>query len=186
MNKNVAQFSEVENRIITLRENQIMIDSDVALVYGVETKHINQAVKNNPEKFPDGYVLYLSETEKTEVVKIFDHLHKLKFSRQLPKGFTEKGLYMLATILKSEKATQTTIAIIECFAKIKELGRTVSTLSETNNKSIQKTLVQKSSELFLDLLGDEQKISGTETTIELNFAVLKLKHTVKRKNENEN
>lgn len=88
----------------------------------METKEVNQAVRNNAEKFPEGYVIALNMTEKTEVVKNFDHLENLKFSSSLPKAFTEKGLYMLATILKSERATQTTIAIIETFAKIRELS----------------------------------------------------------------
>ena len=61
-------------------------------------------MRNNPEKFPEGYIFELCETEKLDVVKNFDHLQKLRFSPQLPKAFTEKGLYMLATILKSPKA----------------------------------------------------------------------------------
>ena len=73
---------------------------------------INEAVRNNPEKFPEGYVLALSLEEKREVIEIFDN-PKIKFSPALPKAFTEKGLYMLATILKSQQATQTTIAIDE-------------------------------------------------------------------------
>lgn len=97
---------EVENRIITLRDQQVLLDSDVADLYGVQTKVVNQAVRNNLEKFPEGYIFELDETEKSEVVKNFDHLQKLKFSPQFPKAFTEKGLYMLATILKSPKAAR--------------------------------------------------------------------------------
>ena len=103
---------QVEEKIITLRNQQVILDCDVAELYGVETKEINQAVRNNPEKFPDGYIFQLDNQEKTEVVKIFDHLVRLRFSPQLPKAFTEKGLYMLATILKSPRAVQTTIAKI--------------------------------------------------------------------------
>ena len=99
------------------------MDSDVAELYGVETKRVNEAVSNNPEKFPEGYVWVLNGTEKNEVVENFDHLHKLKFSPQFPKAFTEKGLYMLATILKSPKAVETTIAIVEAYAKLRELSR---------------------------------------------------------------
>ena len=91
---------EVENRMITLRGQQVILDSDVAELYGVETKRINEAVSNNPRKFPIGYIFELCDEEKTEVVKNFDHLRKLKFSPQSPKTFTERGLYMLATILK--------------------------------------------------------------------------------------
>ena len=88
---------EVEKKIITVRNQQVILDADVADLYGVETKEINQGVRNNPLKFPEGYVFELTDNEKTEVVKNFDHLQKLKFSPQLPKAFTEKGLYMLAT-----------------------------------------------------------------------------------------
>lgn len=141
---------------------------------------VNEAVKNNPDKFPTGYVFELSQEEKTEVIEKFDN-PKLKFSPKLPKAFTEKGLYMLATILKSPKATQTTIAIVETFAKIRELSRTVAELSDTKEDFKQKSLMQRSGEILSDILDDEMKVSDTETTIELNFAVLKFKHTVKRK-----
>ncbi|MDR1682859.1 MAG: hypothetical protein LBS25_05685 [Candidatus Symbiothrix sp.] len=88
---------------------------------------------------------------------------------------------MLATILKSPKATQTTIAIVEPFAKIRELTRTVSDLSETTEDFKQKSLMQKGGEIFADILGDDLKTTDTETSIELNFAVMKFKHTIKRK-----
>lgn len=183
MNANVVNFNSVEDKIIVLRGYNVLIDTDVADLYGVETKRINEAVKNNPEKFPKGYILEMTNNEKREVVENFDHLEKLKYSPTLPKAFTEKGLYMLATILKSDKATQTTIAIVETFAKIRELSRTVAELSESNDDYKQKSLMQKSGEIIADILGEDQKITDTETTIELNFAVLKFKHTVKRKSE---
>jgi phage regulator Rha-like protein len=178
---NMLKFNQVEERIVTLRGVKVIMDSDVAVLYGVETKRVNEAVKNNPDKFPEGYIIELSSVEKAEVVEIFDHLTRNKFSPTLPKAFTEKGLYMLATILKSEKATQTTIAIVETFAKIRELSRAVSELSETKDAGKQKSLMQYSGEILDDLLGDDLNTSDTETTLELNFAVLKLKHTVKRK-----
>jgi hypothetical protein len=85
----------VKEKIITLRNQQVILDCDVAELYGVATKEINQAVRNNPEKFPDGYIFELDSQEKGEVVKNFDHLQNLRFSPQFPKAFTEKGLYML-------------------------------------------------------------------------------------------
>jgi hypothetical protein len=106
---NILKISEVEDRIIRLRNQNVIIDSDVAALYGVETRDINKAVKNNPDKFPADYILKLNPKEKGEVVENFHHLVKLKFSPVSPKAFTEKGLYMLATILKSEVATATTL-----------------------------------------------------------------------------
>lgn len=102
-------------------------------------------------------------------------------TRTLPKAFTEKGLYMLATILKSPVATQTTLAIVETFAKMRELSRAVGELADSNDEYRQKSLMQQSGEILSDLLDDGMRTTDTETTIELNFAVLKLKHTVKRK-----
>jgi hypothetical protein len=100
---------------------------------------------------------------------------------KLPNVFTEKGLYMLATILKSTRATQTTIAIVETFAKIRELARTVSELSETTEDFKQKSLMQKGGEIIADILDDDLQVSDTETSIEINFALMKFKHTVKKK-----
>jgi len=88
------------------------------------SKEVNQAVKNNPEKFPSGYIV---ETDRTELVKNFDRFKNLKHSTAQPKAFTEKGLYMLATIIKSPQATAATISIIEVFTKLRELSHTIVT-----------------------------------------------------------
>ncbi|MDE6645352.1 MAG: ORF6N domain-containing protein [Muribaculaceae bacterium] len=176
----LIKISDIEASIIELRNQRVLLDSDVARLYGVETREVNQAIKNNPDKFPEGYIIELTKDEKKEVVKNFDNPN-VKFSPRLPKAFTEKGLYMLATILKSPTATQTTIAIVETFAKMRELSRTVGELASASDEFSQKSLMQLSGEILADLLDDGMHATDTETTIELNFAVLKLKHTVKRK-----
>jgi len=177
---------EVENRIITLRGQQVLLDSDVADLYGVQTKVVNQAVRNNLEKFPEGYIFELDETEKSEVVKNFDHLQKLKFSPQFPKAFTEKGLYMLATILKSPKAVQTTIAIVEAYAKLKELSRVMAEIpQQTADSAEQKTLLQRGGQLIDDLMTDVLPVQSSETSFELNLAMLKFKHSVRRGTDEE-
>lgn len=160
----------------------MILDSDVADLYGVKTKEVNQAVKNNPDKFPLGYVFELNDEEKNEVVKNFDHLQKLKFSPILPKAFTEKDLYMLATILRSQVATETTINIIETFTKLREFTQTVTELVNAKEEKVQKSLMKQSSVLISEILGSDKDIAETETSIEINFAVLKFKHSVKRKN----
>ena len=177
--ENIVNFKDVEKALLEIRGQRVILDSDVARLYGVNTMRVNEAVKNNPDKFPTGYIIELTKDEKNEVIENFDN-PKLKFSPVLPKAFTEKGLYMLATILKSPKATQTTIAIIETFAKIKELTRTVSKISESHDEQEQKGLIQHGGDILSDLLYQEIPISSTETSVELNFAVLKLRHTVKR------
>ncbi|MFK5948573.1 MAG: ORF6N domain-containing protein [Methylococcales bacterium] len=175
-----VKLDQIKALLIELRDEKILIDKDVANLYGVTTKEVNQAVSNNSEKFPMGYVFELTKEEKLEVVKTIDHLEKLKFSPHLPKAFSEKGLYMLATILKSQQATETTLAIIETFSKIRELSRTVHELSTIIDKKDQQSLMQRSGELIAEILDDDLQTSETETTIELNFAVLKFKHTVKK------
>jgi len=174
-------IQQIENSIIQLQEKQVIIDIDIAKLYGVETKRINEAVKNNPDKFPEGYLLQLSKTEKDKVVENFDHLEALKFSPNLPKAFTEKGLYMLATILKSPKATETTIAIIEAFSKLRELKRVIKKLSDTATNEDKESLLEHSGNLFAELLDDDLTVSETETSIELNFAIVKFNHIIKAK-----
>ena len=94
-------INKIKNSIVKIRGEEVILDSCVADFYGTTTREINKAVKNNLDKFPKGYVFELNEKEKKEVIKNFDNLSKLKFSPINPKVFTEKGLYMLTTILKS-------------------------------------------------------------------------------------
>ena len=182
--EDIVKFDSVEAYIIELREEKVILDCNVAVLYGVETMRINEAVKNNHDKFPDGYVIQLTREEKAEVIENFDN-PKLKYSPALPKAFTEKELYMLATILKGERATRTTIAIIEAFAKLRELTRTIGEMAASPDKFRQKSLMQKSGEIMADLFGEDMKTdeTETETEIEVNSAVLKLKHTIKRKGQ---
>jgi hypothetical protein len=175
---------QVQSKIVQFRGQQVILDSDVAALYGVETRAINQAVKNNPEKFPPGYTIVLTGEEWT-TLKSKILISKLRPDEarggkvKLPWVFTEKGLYMLATILRSPQAARTTLAIVETFAKIRELSRTVSELSSTKTKPKQKSLMQKGGEIIADLLNDRQEVSGTETTFEIDLAVMKFKHIVK-------
>ena len=106
----MTNIMDVEDKMITLRNQQVILSNHVAELYGVETREVNQAVKNNPNKFPEGYIIEPNKKEKEEVVKIFDNLGNLLYSPSNPKAFTERGLYMLATILKGPKAEETTIA----------------------------------------------------------------------------
>ena len=175
----VVKIEEIQDVIVPIRNQSVIIDCDVAKIYGVETKRINEAVKNNPDKFPSDYMFEVSDEE-------FDFLRS-KFStakfaktRAIPKAFTEKGLYMIATILTSKKAVEATFGIIETFAKIRELSRTVKALSVVKDDSEQKGLMQRSGELIAEVLDEGLATNGTETTIELNFAVLKFKHTIKK------
>lgn len=181
--KTLIGFEEIEDKIITLRRQKVLLDRDVAALYGVETRDINKSVRNNPDKFPKGYVIELNDSE-LKGLRWKNSTTNLSKSRVLPKAFTEKGLYMIATILKSARATEATISIIETFAKLRELSRTLNNLPDASEEQ-QKSLLEKSGDLFTDLLDNNLQATDSETTIELNLAVLKVKHTVKRKADKE-
>ena len=174
----------VEEKIIVLRNQQVILDCDVAELYGVQTKEINQAVKNNPRKFPEGFIFELDNQEKIEVVKNFDHLQNLRFSPQHPKAFTERGLYMLATILKGERAEQTTLAIVETYAKLKELSRVIAELPQQEEDTVvQKQLLHRGGQLIEDIINDVLPKQSTETSFELNLAMFKFRHSIRRESE---
>jgi len=176
----MLKIEHLKELIIEIREQSVLLDVDVARIYGVETKRINEAVKNNPDKFPQDYMFELSELEFEDLRSKFSSA-KFAKTRVAPKAFSEKGLYMIATILRSRKAVDATFAVIETFAKIRELSRSIKELSLAKDKAEQKSLMQKSGELIADIFDDDLQTSDTETSIELNFAVLKFKHTIKKK-----
>ena len=174
------KFENLRDRIVELRGQMVLLDADVAELYGVETKRVNEAVKNNPEKFPDEYAIELNKIEWESLKSKFST--SIKGGKvKLPNAFSEKGLYMLATILKSHKAVEATFAIIETFAHIRQLSRNIHDLSRVQDESAQKALMQKSGELISGIFDDDLKTSDSETSIELNFAVLKFRHTIKKR-----
>jgi len=182
----MTNIMDVEDKMITLRNQQVILSNHIAELYGVETREVNQAVKNNPNKFPEGYIIELDKKEKEEVVKIFDNLGNLLYSPSNPKAFTERGLYMLATILKGAKAEETTIAIVEAYAKLRELTQVIAEVSQhEDDKAVQQSLLQRGGQLAAELLADNLPIQSSETSVELNLAMFKLKHTVKRENDND-
>jgi len=98
----------------------VMIDSDIAELYGVTPKRLNQQVNRNINRFPSNFMFELTEVEKKEVVANCNHLKNLKFSSFLPKVFTEHGVMMLANVLRSERATTMSVKIIEIFIEMRE------------------------------------------------------------------
>ncbi|MCQ2244314.1 MAG: ORF6N domain-containing protein [Bacteroidaceae bacterium] len=180
----IIQYEDVERRIIQLRGQKVLLDRDVAELYGVETKRINEAVRNNTDKFPYGYLFELDKYEKKELVENFVRFNSLKHSTVSPTAFTERGLYMLATILKSPIAVKVTIAIIDTFTQIREMVRKMETLQTTDNPEEQKKLLNQSGEMMANVIGNNLNTTATETEIELNFALVKIKHKVKRTKDN--
>ena len=111
----------VERRIYLIRGRKVMLDQDLASLYQVPTKALNQAVKRNIKRFPPDFMFQLTSTEKKEVVTNCDHLQNLKFSPQLPYAFTELGVSMLSSVLNSERAIMVNLEIMRTFSRLKEL-----------------------------------------------------------------
>ena len=118
----VSDNIKIENMIYEIRGKKVMLDSDLAKLYNVETKRINEAVKNNIEKFPERYCFKLSDNESDNLlVEIFDQkIEKRGGKYKNPRVFTEQGIYMLATILKSKLATSMTMTIMDTFIAMKK------------------------------------------------------------------
>ena len=176
--------SEVQNKIVNIRGVNVIADADVADLYGVETKRVNEAVRNNPEKFPEDYMFVLTTDELSDLRSKISTTKISAKSRVAPKVFTEKGLYMLATILKSKRAQDVTFAIIETFAKVRYLKREIVELHKETDIEKQTTKMQKFGEVISDIVMPDLETSETESTLELNFFIGKIKHTVKRVKKN--
>ena len=181
----------VESMILAIRGVNVILDADVADLYGVETKRINEAVKNNPDKFPEDYMFVLTD-EELQVLRSTSstsNVLRSKFStksRSLPKAFTEKGLYMLATILRSKKSIEVTFAIIETFVKVRKMKRELVDLHNETDKNILSDKMNHFSDVLSDIVMPDLETSETESILELNFIIGKIKHTVKRIRKNSN
>ena len=143
----VLAHSQIETFIVEVRKQKVILDQDVGLLYGVHTRDVNKAVKNNPEKFLKGYVIELTSKELAPLRWKFSTANLSK-RRTLPKAFTEKGLYMLATIIKSKQATKATLQIVETFSKVREFSKVAKSLAEENSPPKQQGLINKSGKLI--------------------------------------
>lgn len=110
----------IENRILTVRGKQVMLDRDLAELYGVETKRLNEQVKRNAERFPERFRFQLTNDEKIELVANCDRFTPLKHSSSNPYVFTEQGVSMLSAVLTSDTAVRTSIRIIEAFVAMRD------------------------------------------------------------------
>jgi hypothetical protein len=159
-------YDLVKSKIIEIRNQKVILDSDVAELYCVKTKEVNQAIKRNPTKFPQGYLIELTYAEweplKSQIVTSIKG-GKIK----LPMAFTERGLYMLATILKSSQAVETTIAIIDAFAKLKELTQAVYQFSKATTDEHRVKIFENSTAIIADLLDNELTVSQHETSLKI-------------------
>ena len=134
-----ALLPRIEGRILVLRGHKVMIDADLAELYGVPTKALNQAVKRNAHRFPGDFMFQLDVAEKAQVVTNCDHLAKLKFSKSLPYAFTEHGAIQAANVLASSQAVEMGIYVVRAFVHMRELTAMHADLAKRLDELEQKT-----------------------------------------------
>ena len=159
--KSLIPTEVIASRILLIRGKKVMIDNDIAELYGVTTKRLNQQVNRNINRFPNHFMFELTEDEKSEVVANCNHLKNLKFSSTLPKVFTEHGIMMIANVLRNERAITMSIKIIEIFIEMREV------------LTIHEDLLVKMQEI-------QQKVSLNENQIMLIFEYIKQFEEIKR------
>ena len=118
--KGVIPHKTIERMIFVIRGHKVMLDRDLAELFGVYTKHLNRQVKRNIQRFPEEFMFRLTNEEKDELVPIWHQYKKMKHSYMLPYAFTEHGVAMLATVLNSERAVKTSIVIIKTFVELRQ------------------------------------------------------------------
>jgi hypothetical protein len=111
----------IQQKILLVRDQKVMLDSDLARLYGVTTKRLNEQVKRNRGRFPADFMFQLTPEEKSEVVANCDHLSRLKFSPTLPYAFTEHGAIMAASVLNTQRAAEVSIYVVRAFVRLREL-----------------------------------------------------------------
>ncbi|MDO9567179.1 MAG: ORF6N domain-containing protein [Candidatus Desulfaltia sp.] len=151
--KALIPIERIENVIIQIREHKVIIDTDLAKIYGVTTRKLNQAIKRNIDRFPPDFLFQLTQKEKEEVITICDHLENLKYSPYLPFAFTEHGAIMAASVLNSERAIHVSVYIVRAFVKLREM-------------------VSTHKELALKLLELEQRLESHDEQIQAVFEAI--------------
>ena len=115
------RIEDIPQRILTIRGQRVILDTDLAEVYGVRTKALNQAVKRNPDRFPVDFAIRLTAIEKTELVTICDRFARLKHSTTTPIAFTEHGVIMAANVMNSPKAIEGSVQVVRAFVKMRDV-----------------------------------------------------------------
>ena len=117
----IVPYENIENRILLIRGQKVIIDRDLAELFSIETGQLNRQVKRNYERFPEEFMFRLTEKEKAELVPNWHRFDSMKHSAVLPLAFTEHGVAMLATVLRSERAVKMSIYIIKIFVRLRQV-----------------------------------------------------------------
>ncbi len=152
-----SKLTQIQKRIYVIRGKKVMLDSDLAYLYEVEVKKLNQAVRRNIKRFPVDFMFRLTKNEFAEVVTNCDHLQSLKFRPTLPYVFTEQGVAMLAAVLNSQKAIDVNIQIMRAFIKLRHY---VLAKSDTNEQ-----IAELRKLLMVYIENTDNKISRHDKTI---------------------
>jgi hypothetical protein len=150
----LVPIGKIEQAILLIRRQKVMLDADLASIYGVTTKALNQAIKRNIRRFPKDFLFRLTTSEKKEVVTNCDHLSHLKYSPTLPYAFTEHGAIMAASVLNSSRAVEMSILVVRAFVKLRHI------------LSTHRQLATKLSEL-------ERKVAGHDESIQTIFEAIR-------------
>lgn len=149
----VVPVERIEKMILALRGEKVILDADLAELYGVRTKVLNQAVKRNAERFPPDFVFQLTPDEKREVVTNCDHLRNLRFSPTLPYAFTEHGALMAASVLSTRRAVEVSVFVVRAFVQLRHA------------LASHRELARKVDELERRLKGHDEQIRALVTAI---------------------
>lgn len=154
---NLQPIELIASKILSIRGQKVMIDTDLAELYGVPTKALNQAVKRNPARFPDDFMFQLTADEKQEVVTNCDRLNKLKFSNALPFAFTEHGAIQAANVLNSPQAADVGVYVVRAFVRLRGLL--------ASNKDLAQRLDELEQRIERKLETHDQAITGLIQTL---------------------
>lgn len=151
--ESLVPMERIEGMILMVRGQKVMLDADLAQLYGVRTKALNQAVKRNAERFPDDFMFRLTQEEKAEVVAKCDHLKGLRFSPSSPHAFTEHGAMMLASVLNSRRAVEVSVFVVRAFVRLRQM------------LAGHRELAKKVADLERRIKGHDEKIESLVTAI---------------------
>ena len=166
MSNELILHENIENRILLIRSQKVMIDRDLAELFGVKTKNLNTHVKRNIDRFPEEFMFKLSEKEKDELAANCSRFNPLKHSTSLPYAFTEHGVAMLATVLKSDRAVKMSIHIIKTFVHLRQILATHKELAHKIDL-LEKRVFKHDSDIR-ELVRDIRKLTIEKTGKKLN------------------
>ena len=185
----IIRIENFEDKLINMDNKPVLLAKDVAQLYEVTVSALNQAVKRREDLFPEKYRFQLNEKQVNEMVSHSVIPSKSSFGGHNPYVFTEEGLYMLATVLKSDRAKLIHFHIVETFAKIREISKNLQLIVQTENSKDQKKLIKTSNNLLNEVIDadiiEEKKLDSNVKKVkyvfEINLGVIKFKRTIENK-----